>query len=49
MKRSHRKTHLLMWLVLGLVMIAVLLLAVLHRPAEPVNEALPDLLIEEAR
>lgn len=49
MKRTHRKTHVFIWLVLGPAIIAVLLLAVLHRPADPVNESLPDVLREEAR
>lgn len=49
MKRAHRKTHLLIWILLAPIMVAALLLAVMHRPADPVNEALPDLLIEEAR
>lgn len=47
MKRSHRKTHLILWLILGPVMIATLMLAVMHRPAEPVNDTLPDFLLEE--
>ncbi|MDJ0922469.1 MAG: hypothetical protein QNI84_15180 [Henriciella sp.] len=49
MKRAHRKTHLVMWLVLGPVMIATLLIAVMYRPAEPVNDELPTVLLEEAR
>lgn len=48
MKRAHRKTHLLMWIILGPVMIALVLLAVMHRPAEPTNETLPTVLLEEA-
>ncbi len=49
MKRAHRKTHLLLWIILGPVIVCTLLLSVLHRPAEPINEALPDTLLEEAR
>jgi hypothetical protein len=49
MKRTHRKTHLIVWILLAPVIISTLLLAVLHRPAEPVNEALPDVLLEEMR
>lgn len=49
MKRAHRRTHLALWAILGPVMFWILLLAVLDRPSEPINEALPDTLIEEAR
>ena len=49
MKRAHRKAHLFIWLILGPVMIATLLFAVLHRPAEPVNQELPEILLLEAR
>jgi hypothetical protein len=48
MKRAHRKTHLLLWLILAPAMIAVLFFAVTHRPDAPVNETLPDILLEEA-
>lgn len=49
MKRAHRKIHLILWIILGPVMIATLLLAVLHRPSDPVNDRLPDVLLEETR
>ncbi|MEL7032931.1 MAG: hypothetical protein AAGL97_13885 [Pseudomonadota bacterium] len=49
MKRTHRKSHILLWLILGPVMFATIALAVLNRPAAPVNDALPGPLIEEAR
>jgi len=49
MKRAHRKSHLMLWLILGPVMFATIILAVLNRPAAPVNDALPDALIEEVR
>ena len=49
MKRAHRKSHFFVWVILGPVIFAIILLAVLHRPAEPVNEALPDALSEEGR
>ena len=49
MKRAHRKTHLLLWLFLAPVMIGVLLRAVLHRPDAPVNDTLPDIVIEAPR
>lgn len=48
MKRVHRKSHLLLWLILGPVIFATIILAVLNRPPAPVNDALPDALIEEA-
>ncbi len=48
MKRVHRKTHLFLWIFLAPVMIATLFFAVQHRPDAPVNEALPDILLEEA-
>jgi len=47
MKRAHRKTHLLLWVILGPVIFAIIALAVLQRPTAPVNEALPDVLIQE--
>lgn len=47
MKRAHRRSHLLLWLVLGPVMFATLYLALSLRPGEPVNDALPDSLAEE--
>ena len=48
MKRAHRKTHLLLWALLGPAMGALIVLAVMHRPAEPGNDALPDALTQEA-
>ena len=48
MKRAHRRMHFAIWAVLGPVMFWVLVLAILNRPAAPVNETLPSLLIEEA-
>ncbi|MEM7329001.1 MAG: hypothetical protein AAF437_09695 [Pseudomonadota bacterium] len=49
MKRAHRKSHLLLWLLLGPLMFAIIALAVLNRPAAPINDALPDTLIEDTR
>ena len=48
MKRAHRRMHFAMWALIGPLMLWVLLLALLERPPAPVNEALPDALIEEA-
>lgn len=49
MKRKHRNAHFLLWLILGPVIAAILLLAVTERPASPVNDNLPSTLIEAAR
>ena len=49
MKRAHRRIHFAIWAVLGPVIFWVLVLAILNRPDAPVNDTLPDLLIEEAR
>lgn len=48
MRRAHRKTHLILWLFLSPIILGVLIRAVLHRPAAPVNDTLPDIVIEEA-
>ncbi len=48
MKRAHRKIHLLLWLVLGPLMALTLVLALHHRPAEPVNDTLPEALSKAA-
>lgn len=48
MKRAHGRNHVIIWLVLGPLMIALLALSVMVRPEAPVNEALPGPLIEEA-
>ena len=49
MKRAHRKIHLAAWVILGPVMLTVLALAILNRPNAPVNDVLPDALVEDAR
>ena len=49
MKRAQRRFHFAIWAILGPIMFWILLLAILNRPTEPVNETLPALLIEEAR
>ncbi|MEO0607783.1 MAG: hypothetical protein AAFY82_06095 [Pseudomonadota bacterium] len=49
MKRAHRTSHLVMWLVLAPVLLGLLWLALLVRPDAPVNDPLPEALIEEAR
>ena len=48
MKRAHRRMHFAIWMVLAPIMFVILVLAVMHRPDVPVNETLPDILIEEA-
>lgn len=47
MKRAHRKSHLLIWLILAPVLIGTLLVAVNVRPAPPLNDALPPVLLQE--
>ena len=53
MKRAHRRSHLILWLVLTPVLAALLVLAVKVRPDAPVNDTLPAALTgplaEEAR
>jgi len=49
MKRAHRRSHLLIWAVLGPAMLGLLAFAISFRPDAPTNETLPDLLIEEPR
>lgn len=48
MTKGRRAGHRLMWLILAPVLAAVVWLAISLRPAEPINEALPAPLIEEA-
>ena len=48
MKRAHKKFHLMLWLILGPVMLAIIMAAVMVRPIAPVNDALPTTLIGEA-
>lgn len=48
MKRAHRKTHFLIWVLLGPAITIGLLAAIMSRPGEPVNDALPVELIGEA-
>jgi len=49
MKRAHRKSHFIIWVVLTPIILSMIALAVLNRPDAPVNDSLPDALIEEAR
>ncbi len=48
MKRAQKRTHLLIWLILGPAIIAVLILAIQHRPDTPINDTLPEVLLDEA-
>ncbi len=49
MKRPHRRAHLLMWLILGPVALAtVVISATMLQPTDTVVDALPSIL-EEAR
>lgn len=45
MKRAHRSAHRLLWLLLAPVIAAILIIAIQVRPAEPVNDAVPEALI----
>ena len=47
MKRGHRSAHRLIWLVLAPILAATIWLAVTQRPAEPINDTLPDLLVQQ--
>ncbi|MCR9269498.1 MAG: hypothetical protein ACX94B_11735 [Henriciella sp.] len=49
MKRAHKRAHLLIWIVLAPVIAGLFALSIVMRPGAPVNETLPDVLIEEAR
>jgi len=49
MKRAHRRTHLIIWLILAPVIAATLYFALEQRPPAPVNDALPESIIEEPR
>ncbi len=49
MKRAHRRLHFAIWAILGPTLFGILLLAILNRPGEPVNDQLPEALTEEAR
>ena len=48
MKRAHRSLHAAIWLILPLVLAAIIAAALMVRPAEPVQETLPEALLEEA-
>ena len=48
MKRAHANRHRLIWLILTPIMIATLLMAIMARPGDTVNEAIPEIFIEEA-
>lgn len=47
MKRRNRKMHLALWLVIAPAIATVLYFAITLRPADPVDSALPDILLEE--
>ena len=49
MKRAHRRSHLIIWIVLGPIIAGLFAVAIAVRPDAPKNETLPDALIEEAR
>ena len=43
MKRAHRNTHRLIWLLMTPALLLVLYLALEARPDDPINNALPEL------
>ena len=47
MKRAHRRNHLIIWILLVPILLAILYLSLTLRPGEPVNEELPAELVEE--
>lgn len=47
MKSAHRAAHRVIWLVLAPAIAVVIWLALAHRPAEPLNNALPGALSAE--
>lgn len=49
MKRAHKRNHLIIWAVLAPVLALILWLALSLRPAEPVNDELPQALATEAQ
>ncbi|MEO0983701.1 MAG: hypothetical protein AAFX03_13730 [Pseudomonadota bacterium] len=50
MKRAHRRNHFLIWLLMGPVLAAIIILSLQVRPSDDllINDALPAALIEEA-
>ncbi len=48
MKRGQRRLHAVLWLVVAPALAIVLWLGISHRPASPVNDALPPALGTEA-
>ena len=48
MKRAHRSFHRLIWLIMPLALAAIIVVALMVRPAEPVLDTLPEALLEEA-
>jgi len=48
MKRAHRSLHRLIWLIMPLLLAGIIVLALIVRPADPVQDTLPEALLEEA-
>ena len=48
MKRSHRRVHFGMWVIIGPLLMWLLVLAFADLPETPENELLPEALTEEA-
>ena len=49
MKRIHRRSHFIIWLILAPVLIGIIALATSQRPGEPVNDTLPPALLQEGQ
>ena len=48
MKRAHRRSHLLIWALLAPIIFGLFAFAIMDRPDAPMNDSVPDALIEEA-
>ncbi|NQY96804.1 MAG: hypothetical protein HRT82_06550 [Henriciella sp.] len=48
MKRSHRRVHFGIWVIIGPLMLWLLVLAFADIPETPDNDVLPEALTEEA-
>jgi hypothetical protein len=49
MKRRHKRLHLLIWLLLAPTIAAILYLSITLRPSDPIDNMLPESLVEELR
>ena len=49
MKRTHRRSHFLIWLLLAPAIAGIIYFSVSLRPSQPTNDVLPDALTTEDR